>query len=139
MSNWNKLYEELKVKCDYIKKNPPATNEQIFELEKSLGYKLPNDLKDLLSEMNGDNWFILSTDEIKNTNLSLRNQDFYMSLDCLLFFGKNGCGDYYGYPITKKDDIRDDNVFIWEHEYDNRIWKANNLEEVIIKYYSDEI
>jgi len=23
-----------------------------------------------------------------------------MLLDCLLFFGGNGYGDYYGYPIT---------------------------------------
>jgi hypothetical protein len=54
-----------------------------------------------------------------------------MPLDCLLFFGGNGCGDYYGYPITSQDGVRDDNVFIWEHEYDNRIWKANNLEDAI--------
>ncbi len=62
-----------------------------------------------------------------------------MPLDCLLFFGGNGCGDYYGYPITLQDGVRDDNVFMWEHEYDNRIWKASNLEEAIKKYYNDEI
>lgn len=62
-----------------------------------------------------------------------------MPLDCLLFFGGNGCGDYFGYPITSQDAVRDDNVFMWEHEYDNRIWKANNLEDAIKKYYNDEI
>ena len=28
---------------------------------------------------------------------------------------------------------------MWEHEYDNRIWKANSLEDAIKKYYNDEI
>ena len=62
-----------------------------------------------------------------------------MPLDCLLFFGGNGCGDYFGYPITRLSGVRNDNVFMWDHEYDSRIWKANNLEELIKKYYFDEI
>lgn len=89
--------------------------------------------------MNGDNWLIFSTEQITETNLSARKLDCFMPLDCLLFFGGNGCGDYYGYPITSQDGVLNDNVFMWDHEYDNRIWKANNLEDAIKKYYNDEI
>lgn len=139
MSGWNALYKELIGKHDYIKPNPPATQKQIFDVEKSLGNKLPADLKELLLKMNGDNWLIFSAEQIIETNLSARKLEYCMPLDCLLFFAGNGCGDYYGYPITPQDGVRDDNVFMWDHEYDNRIWKANNLEDTIKKYYNDEI
>lgn len=139
MRGWNALYKELTSKHNYIKPNPPATQKQIFDAEKSLGNRLPADLKELLLEMNGDSCLIFSVEQIVDTNLSVRKLDCCMPLDCLLFFGSNGCGDYYGYPITSQDGVREDNVFMWEHEYDNRIWKANNLEDTIKKYYNDEI
>ena len=139
MMDWHVIYRELTSKHNYIKPNPPATEKQISDVEKSLGCKLPNDLKELLLDMNGDNWLIFSTEQITETNLSARKLDCFMPLDCLLFFGGNGCGDYYGYPITSQDGVRNDNVFMWDHEYDNRIWKANNLEDAIKKYYNDEI
>lgn len=139
MSGWKFLYKELTGTHDYIKPNTPATQKQIAEVEKVLDCKLPTDLKELLLETNGDNWFIFSTEQMIETNSSVRKLDCFMPLDCLLFFGGNGCGDYYGYPITSQDGVRDDNVFMWEHEYDNRIWKANSLEDAIKKYYKDEI
>ncbi len=139
MSDWNELYKSLIDTHDYIKPNPPATQKQIFDIEKSLGIKLPMDLKVLLFKMNGDSWLIFSAEQIIEINLSVRKLECYMPLDCLLFFGGNGCGDYYGYPITRQDGVRDDHVFMWDHEYDNRIWKANNLQDMIKKYYNDEI
>ena len=139
MSVWNLLYKELTGTHDYIKPNTPATQKQIAEVEKVLDCKLPTDLKELLLEINGDNWFVFSTEQIIKTNLSVRKLDCFMPLDCLLFFGGNGCGDYYGYPITSHDGVRDDKEFICEHEYDNRILKANNLEDAIKKYYNDVI
>ena len=139
MSDWNVLYKELTGQHEYIKLNPPATQKQILDIEKLLGNKLPVDLKELLLEMNGDSWLIFSTDQIIETNLSARKLNCFMPLDCLLFFGGNGCGDYYGYPITSQDGVRDDNVFMWEHEYDNRTRIAINLEDTIKKYYNDEI
>lgn len=139
MSDWNVLYKELTNNYDYIKLNNPATEKQILDVEKALDNKLPADLKELLLKFNGDNSLIFSTEQIIEINLSVRKLDCFMSLDCLLFFGGNGCGDYYGYPITREHGVRDDNVFMWEHEYDNRIWKASSLEDTIKKYYNDEI
>lgn len=139
MADWKALYKELLRKHDYLTPNAPATQKQIADLEKAMGYKLPNDLKTFLCHMNGDNFLVFSTDQMIEINLSVRKLGCFMPLDCMLFFAGNGCGDYYGYPITNEDGIRDDNVFIWEHESDNRIWKANTLEDAIKKYYNDEI
>lgn len=136
---WDTIYLGFLNSYNCIKKNPPATQEQIADIEKLLGTKLPKDLKELLLEMNGDNDFVFSAEQILETNLSVRELDCFMPLDCLLFFAGNGCGDYYGYPITPSDGVREDNVFVWEHEYDNRIWKANDLEDAIRKYYNNEI
>ena len=139
MSKWKTLYNDLAGIPDDIKPNPPATNEQICDVEEKLKIELPADLKELLFDMNGDDWLIFSTEQIVETNTSVRKLDFYMPLDCFLFFAGNGCGDYYGYPITLADGVRTNEVFIWEHESDCRIWKANGLEDTIRKYYNDEI
>jgi len=139
MSKWQALYKDLAGTHEYVKPNPPATNEQIINVEENLKIELPTDLKELLFDMNGDNWLIFSTEQILEINMSVRKLDFYMPLDCFLFFAGNGCGDYYGYPITLADGVRDNDVFIWEHEGDCRIWKARGLEDAIRKYYNSEI
>jgi len=139
MSKWIELFNEITNTHEYCKPNPPATIEQISKVEKTLGNKLPADLKELLLCMNGDDWLIFSTEQIIETNIEVRKMDFYMPLDCLLFFGGNGCGDYYGYPITREMGVRHDNVFIWSHESDDRMWRANDLEDIIRKYYNSDI
>ena len=136
---WKELIEQFVENNPYMKPNAPATEQQIANVEERLNATLPVELKDLLREFNGDNWFVFSTFQIIEINELQRGLDFYMPLDCLLFFAGNGCGDYYGYSITLKDGVRDDRVFLWEHENDNRIWKANNLEDAIKKYYNNEI
>jgi hypothetical protein len=139
VGKWIELYTDLSNKHEYIRINPPATQQQIENVEEAFGNKLPSDIRDLLLEMNGDGWLIFSTEQIIEINLECRRLDFYMPLDCLLFFGGNGCGDYYGFPITLSGCVRDDNVYMWEHESDNRIWTANNLEDTIQKYFNNEI
>ncbi|MEM5770924.1 MAG: SMI1/KNR4 family protein [Bacillota bacterium] len=139
MGKWLTLYSELLKDHDYIKVNPPATKQQIDIVEKELGNTLPSDIKEFLSEMNGDSWFVFSAEQILENNLSCRDLHAYcMPLDCIVFFAGNGCGDYLGYPVTSEG-VRSDRVYLWEHETDDRIWKANDLEDAIRKYYHDEI
>jgi hypothetical protein len=137
--NWRALIESLTKDHPNINLNAPATEHQINQVERKLDVHIPDDLKGFWRQLNGDNYLVFSTDQIIETNLSIREQGFYMPLDCLLFFGGNGSGDYFGYPITHDDGVRDDSVFIWEHEFDNRVWKANDLEDAINKYYNGEI
>ena len=138
MGIWKSLIEKLSVGNNNAKPNSPATSKQIAEVDERLKVTLPNDIKEFLLDLNGDNWLIFSTSQIIETNLEIRKQTCYMPLDCLLFIGGNGCGDYFGYPITG-DGINDNDLFMWEHEYDNRVWKAGNLQDLINKYYNDEI
>ena len=86
MSKWSLQYTELISKHDYIKPNAPATEQQITEVEKSLGCALPKDIKELLSEMNGDGWFLFSVEQIIETNLTCRNMDCFMPLDCAAMY-----------------------------------------------------
>ena len=139
MGKWNLLFGKLMRKHDYIAPNPPATQAQIDEIETALGNKLPGDLTELLLEMNGDNWFVFSTEQIIQINLSLRELNEFMPLDGLLFFAGNGCGDYFGFPVTSDGATKADCVFLWDHESDSRILIAGSLEETIVKYYGEAI
>jgi Protein involved in beta-1,3-glucan synthesis len=138
MDNWKSLIKKLSTGNDNVVLNPPATEKQLSEIEEKLKVVLPPDIRNFLLELNGDNWLIFSALQIIEINLEIRKLTCYMSLDCLLFIGGNGCGDYFGYPITG-DGINDNDLFMWEHEYDNRVWKAVNLQDLINKYYNDEI
>lgn len=135
---WKEFIANLSQGNDNVIINAPASQNDIVLVEKKLGTPLPKDLTTLLLEMNGDRWFLMSTDEIIEDNLLLRGLECYMPLDCLLFFAQNGCGDYFGYPI-RKDGLNENDIFMWDHEYDNRTWCANGLNDVITKYYSGKI
>lgn len=135
---WKELFTELSSNNKNVKLNPPATIDEILEVENILHLCLPDKLKNLLTEVNGDNWFIFSTKQIVETNTSLRELKCYMPLDCFLFVAGNGCGDYFGYAITGEG-IKDWEIYMWDHESDNRVFIANGLKDVIEKYYTDQI
>ena len=134
---WKELLLNI-TKNNNIKFNPPATDEDIIEVENKLNISLPEKLKNLLLEFNGDNWFVFSTKQIIETNISVRQLTCYMPLDCILFVAGNGCGDYFGYAITGEG-IKDWEIYMWDHESDERIFKANGLKDAIEKYYTDKI
>lgn len=135
---FKELINKLAGDSPYIKFNSPANSSDFELVEKKLNVKLPDTLKTLLIEFNGDGSFVLSTTQIIEDNLRMRSIDGFMTLDSLLFVAGNGCGDYFGYAITG-DGLRDDLIYFWDHELDNRIYKACSLEELIKKYYSNEI
>jgi hypothetical protein len=133
---WKELLLNLTRRHEYVQLNPPATNREISRVEKKLGVKLPADLRNLLSEFNGDNYFIFSTGQIVEINTMMRKLKCFMPLGCLLFVAGNGCGDYFGYPITGEG-IKDWEIFLWDHESDNRTYKAAGLQDALEKYYAE--
>jgi len=139
MDKWTSVYQKITDKCDYIKVNTAANTALIEKAEKKLGVKFPGELSEFLLEINGDNWFMFSVEQIIEINTITRKLDCYMPLNCLLFFAGNGCGDYFGYPVVGQNEVNDSNIYRWDHEYDNRIWVASGLEEIILKYYNEEI
>ena len=59
-----------------------------------------------------------------------------------LFFAANGCGDYYCYRFSPNG-AAEEPLYIWEHESigESCCWRpvARTLEELITRYYHDEI
>jgi len=117
--------------------HPPASSDQLAQLQGIMGVSLPTELADLLREMNGVEvvyglGLIWSTEDIAQRNIELRRNwqpngmmRGYMSVDHLLFFGDRGNGDLYGFPITPEG-VRND-VFLWNHEDDSWMDQAVSL------------
>lgn len=135
---WKEFLTELAASSNNVRMNPPAARNDVLEVENKLDLIFPQRLKNLLSEFNGDNYFILSTKEIIEVNTNLRKLTCYMPLNCLLFIAGNGCGDYFGYAITGEG-INDSQIYMWDHESDNRVYIADGLKDLIEKYYTDQI
>ncbi len=117
---------------------PPATATATQQLEDGLQLRLPRDLRSLLLESNGvaahcSTPLVWSAEEMLEQNRSLRqNSEFvelYMPFNSLLFFGADGGGDQFAYRILGGR-IRDTSgIYRWDHESDNRIWFAQDLED----------
>ncbi|MBS3984376.1 MAG: SMI1/KNR4 family protein [Selenomonadales bacterium] len=120
--------------------NAPVDTEEIAAAERALSVAFPTELKDLLCELNGDNWLLFSVSQIVEINLMTREAlgQYYDKLDELLFIAGNGCGDYYAYKICVGEADTGRIVF-WDHEDNSRRVVASSLSELITRYYSDEI
>jgi len=125
----------------------PATEEELQQVEAALGVSLPVHLRDLLLETDGIHdrtgaTIVWRAEEIIKRNLYFRDsdgwEDLYMPFDHLLFFGDNGGGDQFAYPIQVGGSINNYDVLRWVHETDAREWYANRLEVFLEKRLSDE-
>lgn len=115
---------------------PGATQEQIEEVERALGVRLPGSLRSLLGESNGvqacfGTPLIFSTDELIRTNREMREESTYretwMPFDHLLFFGAAGVdGEMFAFPIIAGR-IDRDQVYVWIPNRDDREWRAGSL------------
>jgi cell wall assembly regulator SMI1 len=139
------MYRELVSK--YINENQwaaiekPCLDTKIQEAEKIVGYPFPQELKNLLLEMNGDRWLLLSAEQmIENVhNNRLYLAECYEGIDRHIFFATNGCGDYYCYNIFPNGKVDTSAIFIWEHETNETHAVASDISELIRRYYRDEI
>ena len=104
-------------------------------VETSLGVVLPDELKALLQESNGMEGpyglgLIWSAEQIAKDNLNFRQfpgfKELYMPFDHLLFIAEAGNGDQFAFAILDGE-IRNPDIFIWDHENDSRIWVAPSL------------
>jgi hypothetical protein len=114
-----------------------ASEQQLAAVEHALGIQLPPELRELLLELNGlrGNYgaeIVWPAEEIHKRNQEFRTseafKELYMPFDNLLFFGDDGGGDQFAFPIHRDGLIHKRDVFRWKHETDERIWLANCLE-----------
>lgn len=145
------MYRELIEK--FIKDNQwasvqePCKEEEIKNAEMYLGFTFPEELKKLLRETNGDNWFLLSAERIikhvkENREIFpkyIEPDEFEYKVNRFIPFATNGCGDYYGYGILENGETDDSAIYIWEHEYLEFHEVAKNIVDLITKYYNCEL
>ncbi len=144
------MYKELVLKLtqgnQWVKIQPPCSENDIDKAEKAVGYPFPDELRALLREMNGDNFLLLSVEEmVRQAKLNRKvqeeysDEDFAKDLNKLLFFAGNGCGDYYCYRADADGEIDENAVYIWEHEESCCKQVASSMTELITRYYHNEI
>lgn len=152
------MYRELVTRLSrgirWVKIQPPCAERMIQKAEEVVGYPFPQDLCELLREMNGDNWCLLSAEEmIENVELNRKNwlpffEEEYSTeayrdmVDRFIFFATNGCGDYYGYRVGEDGRADETSIYLWEHEYlGEKCWRkvAGSITEFLTRYYQDEI
>ena len=138
------LLEQYGAKYIGFKIQTAVTKREICIAEKELNTTFPRELSELLLETNGDNYLLLSLNQIVKYNQDFRDlnpniiKPSLFQFNEYLFIATNGCGDYYGYKI-KDGSIQSTNIIIFEHEeYKSRI-VAKNLAELIEYYYKNQI
>lgn len=146
------MYREII--SDFIKDNQwahiavPASESEIRIAEEYLGYEFPHELKKLYLELDGDNYFILSLNAMKD-NVKLNREIFpdcfdtfeeYLDkIDRYIPFATNGCGDYYCYRVDENGIADESDIYLWEHELFSSHPVATDIKDAIIKYYNNEI
>lgn len=129
---WRDILQKLSADITF---QPPAAESEIAQIDRGLGLKLPDELREILKESNGVEGkhglgLLWDAARILEDNLSFRNSsdfpDLYMPFDHLLFFGDAGNGDQFAFTILRGGVTRSD-VFVWNHEDDSRSWIAPSL------------
>ncbi|TYP71993.1 SMI1/KNR4 family protein [Paenibacillus methanolicus] len=117
----------------------PATEAELLEIEEKLNASLPEALLTLYQETNGifgdyGISLVWSTERAIKENLYFRSLpetlDYLKPLDEFLFFSDAGNGDLFGYKLTNGNIQRED-IYVWNHENDQRTVIASSLEEFI--------
>jgi hypothetical protein len=120
--------------------SPPAPRSRVTDLESSLYIALPEQLAQLLSEADGVTadygaGLVWRADVIRHKNQEFRNtasfRSLYMPFDHLLFFGDDGGGDQFAFPVDADGVIRRCDIFRWDHETDGRAWYASGLRQYV--------
>ena len=144
---YRELIEKLTSGNQWAKVQEPCSEEEIRRAEEYVGHKFPEELKALLRETNGDHWLLLSAERIINhvkVNREvfpeyLAPDEFEEKINRFVFFATNGCGDYYCYRVLENGETDTSAIYIWEHECFEAREVANDIVDLITKYYNDEI
>ena len=144
---YREMIEALTEGNKWVKLQAPCPENRITEAEEYVGFVFPQELKALLRETDGDRYFLLSAEEITDnvkTNREifpeyLEPDEFEEKINRFIFFATNGCGDYYCYRVLPNGETDGSAVYIWEHELFEIRKVAENIADLITKYYKDEV
>lgn len=140
--------EEAGKEVRWSKVQAPCPEGKIREAEAVVGFPFPEELKALLRETDGDRYLLLSAEQIMETVKIHREilaeafddrEEYLEKVDRHIFFATNGCGDYYCYRVRLDGTVEDTAIYLWEHEDFSTRKVAENLVDMIGRYYKDEI
>jgi hypothetical protein len=132
-STWREFIQSLTADFTF---HTPAILDEVENVESSLRVLFPDELKSLLQESDGvkgsyGTGLIWNVQRIKKDNLNFRQipdfKELYMPFDHLLFFADAGDGDQFAFGILNGE-IRNPDIFVWNHENDSRTWVAPSLD-----------
>jgi len=124
----------------------PTTPDAVANAEATLGVTFPRELALLLELTNGvsGEWslaVVWPIERIVEDNLTFRAslRDLYMPFEHTLFFADHGNGDQFFFPITAAGEVRQHEVFSWNHEDDSRMWVAAGLLDYLRRMAAGQI
>ncbi|HBE70731.1 MAG TPA: SMI1/KNR4 family protein [Planctomycetaceae bacterium] len=133
---WREINLDLTAHATFA---PSASAAAINDAETVLSISFPDELRSILQESNGvtgkyELGLVWNLDRMQRDNLQFRSdsnfRDLYMPFDHLLFFTDAGNGDQFAFPIQNGKIQRTD-VFVWDHESDDRRWVAGSLKQYL--------
>lgn len=96
---YKEMISELAKENKWVKIQPPCSENDIDKAEKAIGYTFPKELRALLLEMNGDNFLIMSVEEIveqsrmnKEVQEEYSDEEFAKELDKYIFLPQTAAG-----------------------------------------------
>ncbi len=96
-----------------IKPRVPATEAEIARAEREIGIQFPQELRDLLLEMDGDCNLFLSLNDIVEYNAYPYSEQY--PIGSLLIFGADGSGNLFAYKVKDKR-AEGGEIYLWDHE-----------------------
>jgi hypothetical protein len=123
-----------------------VSDREIERVEKRLGRSLPLPLGEIYRECGGvlarhSTPLVMPLDQLVERNEWLQNTtsiaDLYMPFDHLLFFGEEGNGDLYAFPIAMDGGYGNRNIYEWNHENDSRSWRASSVSDLFARLATD--
>lgn len=128
-------YRNTRKYGEEIRPGPAATEDEIANAQLRLGVRFPQELCELLREVNGDGDLLFSTDEMLEYSQYDISQNYPRGR--LLFFGRDGAGNLYAYPVRdgRAEGAR---ILLWDHEsdsIDSLTPEGSSLRELIKNYY----
>jgi hypothetical protein len=145
MTAWKQLLEKVLPDAKF---HPPATVNEIVEIEKECHVTLPEDLTALLLEVNGvsDGEFgyahLWSSERIIKENMWLHGDDIGVcspAFTSVLFFADAGNGDNFGFQFDDQGRIASPDVYVWDHEEDSIRVIAPTLAQFVQGWFSGEL
>lgn len=125
---------------DEIRPRPPVGMAEISHAEQQIGIRFPQELRELLLEMDGDCDLFLALEDIITYNAYPYSENYPIA--SLLFFGADGAGNLFAYKV-EKGEAQSGAIYQWDHEMavwgtkeDELRYQAGSLADLIRDYYN---